>query len=144
MSIARTLAIAAATAGVALGGLAIAPTAGAAPTATVVINCVGKGVVKPKQIIIACADAGVMVYKISWTSWTDNEAKGTGTLAWNTCLPKTCVAGIVQKYKVKITLGRVASGPNVTVFSGMTLNFGKDGGPAAAKTSTYILDNKIA
>ena len=34
MSIARTLAIAAATAGVALGGLAIAPTAGAATTDT--------------------------------------------------------------------------------------------------------------
>ncbi len=48
---------------------------------------------------------------------------------------------IVQKYKVKITLGGLASGPSINVFSQMTLAFPK-GGPAGAETSTYTLDNE--
>ena len=79
---------------------------------------------------------------ITWSSWTANGAKGVGTLAWNTCLPETCVDGIVQKYKVKVILGGVASAPNVSVFSQMTLAFPK-GGPAAAETATYTLDRPI-
>ena len=142
VSIARTLTIAAATAGIAAGGLALAPAVTAAAGDTVVINCVGKGEVKPKEIVVTCADAGVMVSKITWTKWNANEAKGSGTLVWNTCLPKTCVDGIVQTYKVKVTLGRVASGPNISVFSGMTLKF-PAGGPAAAQTATYTLDRPI-
>ena len=68
------------------------------------------------------------------------SARGTGTLAWNTCLPTTCVDGIVETYKVRVTLGRVASGPEAAVFTRMTLAF-PDGGPAAAETATYTLDN---
>jgi hypothetical protein len=143
VSIARTLTITAAVAGLAAGGLALAPAAVAAPGDTVVINCAGKGEVKPQEIVITCADAGVMVTKISWKTWNNNQAKGTGTLVWNTCLPKTCVDGIVEKYKVKVTLGRVASGPNISVFSGMTLKFRAGAGPAAADSSTYIIDRPI-
>ena len=142
MSIARTLTIAMATAGLAAGGLLLAPAAQAATGDTVLINCAGKGQIKPKSIVITCADAGVMVNKITWSKWTNNEARGSGTLVWNTCLPKTCVDGIVQTYKVKVTLGRVASGPNISVFSGMTLRF-PGGGPASAETSTYTIDRPI-
>jgi hypothetical protein len=142
VSIVRNLTIAAAIAGLAAGSTALAPAASAATGDTVLINCVGKGQIKPKEIVITCADAGVMVNKITWTKWTNNEAKGAGTLVWNTCLPKTCVDGIVQKYKVKITLGRVASGPNISVFSGLTLKFA-GGGPAADETSTYTIDRPI-
>ena len=143
MSLIRTAAVTAACSGLALAGVAMAPTATAAPTDTVVVNCQGKGQVKPKQIVLSCADDNLFVYKISWSTWDANGAKGTGTLVWNTCLPKTCVDGIVQKYKVKITLGRVASAPNITVFSGMTLTF-PGNAPAGADTSTYIIDNPIA
>jgi hypothetical protein len=143
VSIARTLTVTATAAGLVAGGMALAPAASAAPGDTYVINCVGKGEVKPQEIVITCADAGVMVTKITWTKWTANEAKGTGTLVWNTCLPKTCVDGIVQKFKAKVTLGRVASGPNISVFSGMTLTFKGGSGPAAANSTSYILDRPI-
>jgi hypothetical protein len=108
-----------------------------------VVNCKGNTVVKPKTIVVTCADGAVTVTNIKWSSWTMNGAKGTGTLAWNTCLPETCVAGIVEKYRVRIALGGVASAPNVSVFSQMTLAFPK-GGPAAAETSTYTLDNALS
>jgi hypothetical protein len=60
----------------------------------------------------------------------------------DTYLPKTCVDGIVQKYAVKVRLGRVASGPSIDVFSGMTLTIPGARGPASAETSTYTLDDR--
>jgi hypothetical protein len=143
VSIVRSLAIAATTLGVGLGGVALAPPATATAGDPLVVNCLGKGQVKPKQITLACADAGVFVYKITWTRWDANGARGSGILVWNTCLPKTCVDGIVQKFAVKVRLGRVASGPSIDVFSGMTLMFPGASGPASAETSTYTLDNQL-
>ena len=139
MTAIRTLTIAASTAALCIGGVALAPAWSAADD-TVVVTCMGKAVVQPDEIVVTCADAGVMVDNITWTSWTANRARGTGTLVWNTCLPETCVAGIVQKYKVRVTLGRVASAPSISAFTRMTLTFPK-GGPAAAETATYTLDN---
>ena len=123
---------------VALGGMAAAPASAADDT--VIVSCVGREVVKPRQIVVTCADGGVAVMRIRWSRWDANVARGTGTLAWNTCLPTTCVDGIVETYKVRVTLGRVASGPDAAAFTRMTLAF-PDGGPAAAETATYTLDN---
>ncbi len=139
----RTLTIAAAATALCFGAVAASSPASADGNDPSVVTCQGKTVVKPKQIVVTCADAGVVVKGIKWTSWTMNGAKGVGTLAWNTCLPKTCVDGIIEKYKVKVTLGGVASAPNVSVFTQMTLGFPK-GGPAAAETSTYTLDRPIS
>lgn len=137
----RTVLTLAATASLAAAGLALAPAATAAEGTPVVIDCAGKGVAKPKQIVLACADAGVAVTGIRWTRWTMNSATGVGTLTWNTCLPQTCVDGIVEKYRVRITLGGLASGPDIDVFSQMNLRFPK-GGPAGLETGSYTLDNQ--
>lgn len=137
----RTILALAATAGLAAAGLALAPTATAAEGTPVVIDCAGQGVTKPKQIVLACADASVAVTGIRWTRWTMNSATGVGTLTWNTCLPQTCVDGIVEKYRVRITLGGLASGPDIDVFSRMSLRFPK-GGPAGLETGSYTLDNE--
>lgn len=141
MGIRHTVMTVAAAGALATAGLAVAAPASADPS-IVVVNCAGKGVVKPKQIVVSCADAAVMVTGIRWSRWNMNAAQGTGTLVWNTCLPTTCVDGIVEKYRVRITLGGQASGPDINVFSQMTLVF-PAGGPAAAETATYTLDNDI-
>jgi hypothetical protein len=122
--------------------LASAPAASAAAGDPVVVNCLGKGVQKPREIVMACADAGIMVDGIRWTTWNENRARGTGTLVWNTCLPTDCASGIVEKYRVRITLGGVASGPGTDVFSAMTLRF-PQGGPAGLDSGTYTLDNDV-
>jgi hypothetical protein len=140
MSLRRALPLLAVTVTVVAAGIGAAPAAEAASNDTVVVNCVGKKVVQPKQIVVTCADAGVAVVDIKWTSWTANVARGSGTLAWNTCLPTDCASGIVQKYPVRITLGRVASAPSISAFTRMTLAF-PEGGPAGAETSRYTLDN---
>jgi hypothetical protein len=125
---------------VAGGAITLAPAANAAAD-PVIVNCLGKDVRTPKQIVLACADAGIAVTGISWTIWNANRAKGRGTLTWNTCLPTDCASGIVQTYRVRITLGGVADAPGEpSTFSAMRLAF-PQGGPAGAETATYTLDN---
>jgi hypothetical protein len=128
-----------AAAAIGVAGPAVA--ANPSPGDTVIVNCVGKQVVKPKEIVFTCADGGISVQKITWRYWNDNRARGRGTLVWNTCLPTDCADGIVQKYKARLVLDRVASGPGVTVFSRMKLTF-TDGGPANLETGTMTLPNE--
>ena len=133
-------------AGGAISIVAPATAASSAPTTSAttnyIVNCAGKTVTKPTSIVITCADAGVSINKIKWSSWDLNAAKGTGILSWNTCLPKTCVAGVTVKYPVAITLGGVASAPNLNVFSKVDVAFPK-GGPASLETGSYALDNAV-
>ncbi len=136
----RAVGITVAGLGLVASGLTFATSANAA-TKPEVIQCDGKGAVKPNEIILACGDANPYVSKIKWNKWNLDKATGTGTLTWNTCLPETCVAGIVQTYKAKITLGGLASAPGETdVFSQMTLTF-TQGGPALSDQAVYTLDN---
>jgi hypothetical protein len=126
-----------------LGGATLASSSAAAASGTGVVDCAGTIVERPHEFVITCADAGVMIQKITWKSWTNARAIGKGTLVWNTCLPKTCVDGIVQTYKATIRLGRPASGPNAAVFTRITLTF-PNGGPANLETGTYTIDRPIA
>ncbi len=117
------------------------------PTKTYVVTCQGQLEYKPKEIVFACGDGGVYFGNIRWSSWTQNGAKGTGTLYFNTCEP-TCGAGNIQKFpKTKLTLGGVATGPAmgtmVNTFSTITGTFGKYSGPAMAESATWAIDNVI-
>ena len=125
-----------------VGGIAVAAPVAQAAGGTGIVDCSGSVVRKPQDITISCADANITITNITWKSWSNNRAKGTGTLAWNTCLPQTCVAGIVQRYPVSITLSGVASGGNVTVFSKLAVVFPKEG-PAGLESGRYTLDNPI-
>jgi len=45
----------------------------------VVLDCNFKPVVAPPTFIITCADAGIGVRDLHWTSWTPKLASGSGT-----------------------------------------------------------------
>ena len=126
----------------AVSGAAITAPMAQAANGTGVVDCTGAVVSRPKDLTISCADANITITKITWKSWTNNRARGTGTLVWNTCLPQTCVAGIVQQYPVALTLNGVASGGNVSVFSKVNVTFPK-AGPAGLESGRYTLDNPI-
>lgn len=147
----RSLSISLVAATVALGVLVAAPVTSASerpnPQRTYIVDCVGDLQYKPKEIIIACADAGVAFSNITWSRWNNNRAVGRGTLSVNTCEP-TCADGNFVTYRrVRLTLGGVASGPGfgtfVNVFSQLNGDFGADLGPALASSSTWKLDNPI-
>ena len=58
---------------------------------------------KPKAITFTCADAGLYVDKIEWSSWSQNGATGTGIFHENLCKP-SCAEGKQVRESVKVEL----------------------------------------
>jgi hypothetical protein len=88
---------------IALGVLAGAPLALAAGGSNTVVGNCDKSQVKPKSIILACADVNEYVNKITWKAFGGTTATGTGTFVENTCTPN-CAAGKFKDYPVTLTL----------------------------------------
>jgi hypothetical protein len=63
----------------------------------VVLDCSFKPVVEPSTFTIACADAGIGVRDLHWTSWTPKLASGHGTFWENDCTPN-CAEGHFHYY----------------------------------------------
>ena len=111
----------------------------------VLVDCQGRGVVKPESIQIGCATGSVIIAGIRWSQWDLNTAKGQGDLVVNSCIYNggpICVEGKTTSYPAEISLGRQASGPGITVFSEVRLNF-RDQGPAALNRGVYRIDNPL-
>ena len=58
---------------------------------------------KPKSITITCADGGIFVEKIQWSTWSIEGATGTGIFSENLCEPN-CAEGKRVSAPVEITL----------------------------------------
>ena len=58
-------------------------------------------VYKPESITITCADGGVFVEKIKWSTWTKDGATGIGILSENLCEP-SCAEG--QRVEAPVNL----------------------------------------
>ena len=77
---------------------------GAAPQ-YVVLNCMDKdkAQVKPGIIYLACADNGIGLTHLHWTSWTPELASAYGTEWQNDCKPN-CAEGHIHNYPVVVVL----------------------------------------
>lgn len=123
----RTLRAPAAIAGIAIAslglalGLVLSAPAGAATTHAagtaaaaakgpqyVLLDCASKAQVKPGTIVLACADAGIGVQNLHWTSWTGKLASAYGTEWENDCTPN-CAAGHFRHYPALAVLWGSAS-----------------------------------
>jgi hypothetical protein len=62
--------------------------------------------IRPAEVTLACADAGLGVENMTWTSWTTSAATGTGLLWEKLCKPD-CAAGQIGTYPVAVTLSAV-------------------------------------
>jgi hypothetical protein len=61
---------------------------------------------KPKAITFTCADGGLYVDKINWTSWSKNGATGTGIFYENLCEP-SCAEGKQVSEAVNVELSNL-------------------------------------
>lgn len=93
-------ALAVAVVAAALGALAV--TGPAAQRTYVAGNC-SNAVFKPKQIVLACADAGFLATELSWSRWGQKQAKGTGTGKVKICKPD-CAAGHFNEADIQVRL----------------------------------------
>jgi hypothetical protein len=62
-----------------------------------VLDCALKPEVAPSSLIITCADAGIRLQGVHWTSWTPKLASGYGTFWENDCTPN-CAEGHFHQY----------------------------------------------
>lgn len=69
----------------------------------VVLNCSGRPVARPSTFSWTCADYGMGVQRMHWTSWTSHLASGYGTLWENDCTPN-CASGHIHHYTTLATL----------------------------------------
>ncbi len=92
-------------------GAATAHTAGAAAAESpryVVLDCGFKAQVEPGNYVLACADVGIGLENLHWTSWTSKLASGYGTEWENDCQP-SCAQGHFHHYPVVAVLWGSAS-----------------------------------
>ena len=61
---------------------------------------------KPESIMLTCADGGWSLQEITWASWTEKGAEGTGTFTENLCVP-SCADGEFVEAKVNIKLSNL-------------------------------------
>jgi hypothetical protein len=93
---------------------------------TVVINCQGRPQVRPRNFILACADANDYLSHLSWTSWGPGLASATGVQVENDCVPY-CAAGHFHRYPVDaIFWGSAAAAPGSQRYTKVTLLYPGD------------------
>ena len=63
-------------------------------------------VYKPESITITCADGGVYVEKIRWSTWDEEGATGLGIYSENLCEPN-CAEGKRVTAQVNLTLSNL-------------------------------------
>ena len=82
---------------------------------------------KPNVITLTCADGGLYVDEITWTTWSKTGATGTGIFYENLCEP-SCAEGEQVSAPVKITLTDLSprKGKNYLRTLDITTQDGKD------------------
>jgi hypothetical protein len=78
--------------------------------------------IRPAGITLACADNGLGVENMTWTSWTTSAAAGQGTLWEKLCKPN-CAAGHIGTYRVAVTLSAVKTSSQGPWFSRLTVTW---------------------
>ena len=61
---------------------------------------------RPAQIMLTCADGGMIVTDIKWTTWTSKQAVGTGIYSQNMCEP-SCAEGTREDVPVTLSLSEL-------------------------------------
>ena len=61
---------------------------------------------RPEEIMLTCADGGMIVTDITWKTWTSKQALGTGIYSQNMCEP-SCAEGTREDVPVTIKLSEL-------------------------------------
>jgi hypothetical protein len=94
--------------------------------------------VRPASITLACADDGVGVENMTWTSWTTSSAAGTGAFWENQCEP-SCADGKIATYPVTVALSAVETTSQGPWFSRLTVTWEANRPPNATPDSFPLM-----
>lgn len=120
----------------------VAPTTGAlgasAPSHVKISNC-GAALTRPKTVTLTCADAGIVLTKLKWSSFGGATAKASGKIDVNTCEPD-CAAGAAKSYRVKVSASRPRSCKHgLAVYGRVAVTFTAAKPRNASQLSRYTL-----
>jgi hypothetical protein len=98
-------------------------------------DCLGKPLVRPTEVVLACADANFGVRKLRWTGWGQSFAAATGVGYANDCTPN-CAAGHMHTYRAVVVASGTQRCPGgITAYSRVTVAFvGKSPYPKSSAT----------
>jgi hypothetical protein len=107
----------------------------------VVLNCLNKdkAQVKPGTISLACADDGIGLEHLHWTSWTPKLASAYATSWQNDCKP-SCAGGHTYDYPVVVVLwgsAAVKGHPTERRYLWATLSYTTSRHPAFRHVASY-------
>ena len=91
----------------------------------------------PTSIVVTCADNGIGVQDLVWTSWTTTSASGSGRLWENNCAP-SCALGTFGYYPASITLSGPVTTAKGVLFSRLSVNYTTTG-PDGHTTDHFML-----
>jgi hypothetical protein len=86
--------------------------------------------VRPHEIYFG-AGGSLLVRGLTWLSWTENSAVGSGVRWADNCRP-TCATGTYAKVQAEMTLSRLRSHDGSSYFSRMTMQWFSRGKPHKA------------
>jgi hypothetical protein len=65
---------------------------------------------KPRTVVLTCGDGGFRATRLSWDTWTERRAEGSGTAKVNNCKP-SCAEGKFESFKVELVARRPRTCP---------------------------------
>jgi len=103
-----------------------APAAAQAAQRTRVVARCTHLAVKPRKVIVTCADGGIYVVFRHYRSWTHTVALGRGVYWVNDCKP-SCAGGTFHHHRAHLRLGRVVRTRRGPVFSRLHVRWTTNG-----------------
>jgi hypothetical protein len=109
------------------------PVAGASGKPPLLIANCFKPKFKPAMVIVACGDASLGARSMTWSSWTQKSAVGTGTGQINDCDPD-CVQGTTKTAPIELRVSKpLKCSSGKRIFSKLRYTW-TAGAPAGAQT----------
>jgi len=122
----------------AVGSAAAARHAPAATAAVAVKDCgLGARLVRPRSLILACADANTQAVHLVWSSWGTVKATATGTYTWNTCVPDCAASTTWDKTTAELTLSDPVKTTTGWLFERLTVHITGPAPHDIARITTY-------
>ena len=97
------------------------PAGFAAKPTRAVANCTHLAV-KPRRVVVTCADGGIYVVFRHYRSWTHTAATGRGVYWINDCKP-SCAGGTFHHHRAHLRLARVVKTRHGPVFSRLHVRY---------------------
>ncbi|HXW81829.1 MAG TPA: hypothetical protein VEJ84_20160 [Acidimicrobiales bacterium] len=107
-------------------------------TVPMVLNCgMGKDLVRPKTLTLACADANNLGKDLVWSKWATTGADASGVDTWNTCVPNCAASKKWDSASADFTLSDAVHTSKGLLFERLSVRITGHTPNGVKRTATY-------